>query len=341
MHKLKLCSYNIKWMAHLFKKKGVEPLTGSSEEAERSKAIAYVIKAVDPDILGICEAPNSPQHLENWVREFLSDAGYNVVMAEEGFLSRGQQELAVLYKSEKVHVGVAHERNAKRDPFNGRFEFDTDDDRIEEIHRFYRPPLEALITTPDGNRELAMLMVTHTKSKGIFNAVDLLTYERSSRRNRLKLLAQCSWIRKRVDQWMNEDGCQVIVMGDFNDGPEMDYDERRLCKSAVEIVMGSIWEPSGVLQNAVEKPGWRWSRNRKKAGWMPASACFKDRFTEDYVNVLIDHVLFSQGIKISEPGCGRVWNPYQNEKEIGDKKLREALDKASDHYPVSVEVEIE
>ncbi|MBA7595561.1 hypothetical protein ES703_02525 [subsurface metagenome] len=180
MHKLKLCSYNIKWMAHLFKKKGVEPLTGSSEEAERSKAIAYVIKAVDPDILGICEAPNSPQHLENWVREFLSDAGYNVVMSEEGFLSRGQQELAVLYKSEKVHVGVAHERNAKRDPF-----------------------------------------------------------------------------------------------------------------------------------------------------------------TEDYVNVLIDHVLFSQGIKISEPGCGRVWNPYQNEKEIGDKKLREALDNASDHYPVSVEVEIE
>jgi len=333
MPKLKLAAYNIEWMSRLFRTKSVEPLTDVNSRPEqygRSLSVAHVIKTIDPDILGICEGPNSAQHLENWVGEYLPDSGYSVLMADKAFLSRGQQELAFLYKANKVHLQVAHEQNARNKPFNRRFEFDTDDDKIKEVYKFYRPPLEVRVSTPAG-KELAMIMQAHPKSKGIFSHVDMLNYERNSRRNRLKLFAESTWIRVRVEQWI-KDGHRVIVMGDFNDGPEKDYYEYRFGKSAIELVMGSIWEPGKLLLNAVGRPEWtRW-------GWNPSSARFKDRFTEDYVNVLIDHILLSQDIKMLAPGF--VWNPYQQKKTITDKAFKGALRNASDHFPVSVNVQI-
>jgi endonuclease/exonuclease/phosphatase family metal-dependent hydrolase len=330
MTSLRFAAYNIEWMTRLFRKKSTEPLTGSgSKEYKRSLSIAKVIKKIDPDILGICEAPNSQKHLENWLQEFLNGAGYSVAMHNEEFLSPGQQEIAVLFKGDKVHVKVKPEGEAKHKPFNKKIEMDTDDDRIKEVYKFYRPPLEVEIEDLSG-KQLVKLLVAHTKSKGIFNQMDMLHYERTSRRDRMKLFAEASWIRYRTNQWLDEKS-KVVVMGDFNDGPEMDYYETLFGKSAIELAMGSIWEPERILHNVIGKPKWG------EYGWKPTSARFKDRFTEDYVNVLIDHILISDRIKISEPGL--VWNPYQ--EKIEDEKVSEAFKGASDHFPISVGLELD
>ena len=126
--------------------------------------------------------------------------------------------------------------------------------RVEEIYNFYRPPLEAKVEVL-GNGTNFKLMVVHPKSKGIFNAMDLAHWERESKRNQLKLYAECTWIRRRVDEWL-KGGDEVIVMGDVNDGPGMDNYERTYGRSAVEIIMGDLFAPDKILRSHAGAPKW-------------------------------------------------------------------------------------
>ena len=100
----------------------------------------------------------------------------------------------------------------------------------------------------------------------------------------------------------------------------------RCFPSALEIIMGDIFQPDRILRNLAGRARW------EKFGWRPSSARFSDRITEDYVNVLIDHVLHSPGLKASGH---RIWNPFQLEEA---KPFKSALLGASDHFPVSVDL---
>ena len=60
---------------------------------------------------------------------------------------------------------------------------------------------------------------------------------RISIQNRRKQLAQCIWLRRRVDQHLAA-GDNLIVLGDFNDGPGLDEYEKLFGRSGVEIVLG-------------------------------------------------------------------------------------------------------
>ena len=84
-------------------------------------------------------------------------------------------------------------------------------------------------------------------------------------------------------------------------------------------------------------------------GWEPASARFKDRFTEDMVNVLIDHILVSRDIVV-KPDTHKIWNPYQateaNKNKAwnpfenpADEATKELFKTASDHFPVTLTLE--
>ena len=59
--------------------------------------------------------------------------------------------------------------------------------------------------------------------------------------------------------------------------------QRRL--GAVETIMGDLFKPDSVLRNYAGRLQF------KRYGWEPSSARFKDRITETYANVLIDHIL--------------------------------------------------
>ena len=238
----------------------------------------------------------------------------------------------MLFDADKVDVVHAPGGDANKKsnpPFDGVYTIDTDDDRIEEIYSHYRPPLEAKVTVKATNQEFFVIVV-HTKSKGIFNSVDMVHWERENRRNRLKLFAECTWVRNRVDEWLSA-GRRVLVMGDVNDGPGMDYFEMTYGRSAVETIMGDLFEPRHVLQNHAGKP--KWTAN----GWKPASARFTDRITHDPVNVLIDHILVSQDLPLVDDKSHQIWNPYENDAA---KPLRKDLKAASDHFPVTVDLNV-
>ncbi len=225
--KLKVAIYNMEWMVNLFTRDGTPKTSG--EDGERSGQLAEVTKAVDPDILGIVEGPDTTvsgsklasAQLEAWAALHGLHGAYRGV---HGFPSPGRQELCSLYRSDKVTLKHAPVRSQSKSPFSEPFLVDTTESLIKEQYEHYRPPFEVSVRPSSGGDELARIIIAHTKSKGIFDAVDMARFEQISERNRKKLFAECLSIRKRCDQWLEDNpDLPVIVMGDINDGFGMDY----------------------------------------------------------------------------------------------------------------------
>ncbi|MCK5466594.1 hypothetical protein KAI56_03835 [Candidatus Parcubacteria bacterium] len=328
---LRICSYNIEWFNHLFNKDN--SLKTGIDEQKRLSAISNVLNQLNSDLIGVVEAPNtSADGQESTITKlenFANNANLPTNRVVTGYISAGTQEIAILYNPNKITVchSPDGDSNSRSNPqFDGEFYYDTDNDRIQEVYKNYRPPLEARVKI--NNKEFKII-VAHTKSKGIFSNMDLLHWERESHRNRLKLLAECEWIRRRVDVWLKE-GSDVILMGDFNDGPGMDYYEFKYGRSAVEIIIGDIFSPNLILRNFTGKPKWTYK------GWKPSTARFKDRITETYVNVLLDHILISSGIKANGNSPYKIWNPFENEEA---KPFKNDLLEASDHFPVTLDLD--
>ena len=243
--------YNVEWMKDLFFKDGTPKRDdqGSAKDKEfgaRSVLLADVVKAIDPDVLCIVEGPDTladgsktaSGQLEAWRDLHGLDPNYKGV---HGIPSGGQQELCALYRSNLLTLVHDPEKNAKKHPFNETFLVSTTESLIKEQYKHYRPPLELSLQEPASGNELARIMVAHTKSKGIFDSVDLARFEQLSERNRKKLYAECSSIRERSNQWLEDNpGQNVIVCGDINDGFGLDYYEQRFSRSAVESLVAGL-----------------------------------------------------------------------------------------------------
>ncbi|MEO1014620.1 MAG: endonuclease/exonuclease/phosphatase family protein [Pseudomonadota bacterium] len=325
---IRLATYNVKWFDDLFTSKN-ELKTGA-ETGKRLDAIADAFRLMDADFIGLVEGPNSggAQSGPKKVQAFAKEYGLRTRKALIGVPSQGRQEIIAMYDPDVVAVTTKKGRATARNPaFDQPFEIDSDDDGIREIYRHYRPPLEVEATSKRSGRKLRIIVV-HIKSKGIFSNMDRLNWERASRRNRLKIIAEATSVRRRVDA-MLRDGDDVVVMGDVNDGPGMDYYEFRYAKSGVELIMGDAFDPDAILRNYAGKPTFG------RFGWTPSSARFVDQFTEKPVNVLIDHILVSKGVKTSGETPHRVWNPFEDD-EAG--ALKEELRAASDHFPISLDI---
>ena len=333
----------MEWMKDLFHNDGTPKRADEDSEedrkhGERSAMLARVVQAIDPDILCVVEGPDTlidgsktaSGQLEAWRDLHGLNAIYKGV---HGFPSGGQQELCVLFKKNKVNLIHDPEKRLSRHPFDKPFLVDTTDTLIKEQYKHYRPPLELSVREPvDGGVELARLIIAHTKSKGIFDSVDLARFEQLSERNRKKLYAECFSIRERCNQWFDEkSGIKIIVTGDINDGLGLDYYEQRFSRSAVEILLGDVWKPDKILQHVVPRP------KLGKYGWTPSSSRFRDRITGDNFNVLIDHILVSRSVIVSN---AQIWNPFLKDAPNNVKNMKTLLKEASDHFPVSVEIDI-
>ena len=337
---LKIAVYNVKWMMRLFDTQG--NLKMDNDSLERAEQLAIVVKAIDADIIGIVEGPDTTvsgtksaaAQLELWAGHFGLDDSYRAV---QGFPSSGRQELCALYKSSKVTVTHKPTLSQSKHPFNEPFVADTNEALVKELYEHYRPPLELSVTAVDSGKEVARMIVAHSKSKGIFDRVDFGRYEQLSERNRKKLIAECLSMRERCDQWLEDKPDRaVFVMGDINDGFGKDYYEQRFSRSAVEILLGDVWYPDKILHSVIkDKP------RLGKYGWTPYTCSYTDAMTKHKLNVLIDHILVSRQVKIIGT---TVWNPKIDHKnpiiEGLINSIKTELKSASDHYPVSVIVEL-
>ena len=176
------------------------------------------------------------------------------------------------------------------------------------------------------------LIGVHIKSKAPRDNDDPETEVRIAIENRRKQLAQCLWLRRRVDAVLDR-GESLIVLGDFNAGPGLDVYEKLFGRSGLEIVQGEGLAPSRRLFDPHARLG------RAPTAAQPASARFfiPEPPPGQFFSAMLDYILLSPDLVRLGPKW-RIWHPFDDPACYNAPELREALLQASDHFPVSVDI---
>ncbi len=343
---MRIATYNVEWFNALFGDDGslLEDDAWSARHdvrrGEQLAALGIVFTALDADAVLVVEAPDGGRRrsTERALENFAARYGLRARRALCGFQNQTQQEIALLYDPDRIEAahdprgpatGKAGRADAPR--FDGVFARDVDVDARPERIRFSKPPLEAALRLRDSGRALRLIGV-HVKSKAPHGARNRDEAMRISIQNRRKQMAQCIWLRQRVDQHL-EAGDSLIVLGDFNDGPGLDEYERLFGRSGVEVVLG---DEAGAVRLC--EPHARMALS-SRMGVRPVSARFWLKAERRYFQALLDYVMLSPDLCARGPDW-RIWHPFDDPGCYRIPELREALLTGSDHFPVSVELEI-
>ena len=179
------------------------------------------MRALDADCILVVEAPNHKTGLStvDMLERFADEFYLRAAQAALGFTKDTQQELAFPYDPHRC--SIRHVPMSATDflGFDGTYDIDLDVDAVSDPIRFSKPPCEAELVCHDGRR--ITLIGAYLKSIAPHGARSKDEAMLISIANRRKQLAQALWIRGRVDQVL-DNGSEVIVLGDLNDGPGLD-----------------------------------------------------------------------------------------------------------------------
>lgn len=341
---LRLATYNVEWFNALFDDRGrlledAEPSARyKTSRAEQLGALGIVFNALNADGILIVEAPdtNGKRSTTRALENFAQTYGIRARKALIGFPSETEQEIAFLYDPDRLTVrhdpkGAPSNSHGSHDAprFDTTFRYDLDADNISETIRFSKPPLELALTT-SGGAELRLIGV-HAKSKNPYGAIGREAQMRLSIENRRKQLAQCLWIRQRVESHLAS-GDSLVVLGDFNDGPGIDEFEKLFGHSGVEIVLGTTQDPKLRLTDPHAALALQ-----SRVGLVPSTARFYMAPRKCYFEALLDFLMVSPDLAARGPDW-RIWHPFNDPGVASVPELREAVLQASDHFPVTVDL---
>lgn len=317
-----------------FKLPGENILNSTNITASR---LAAEIKAIDADVLALEEAPSRLEELDLFVGQHLSGPGgpnYSMILGDSG----GAQKLAVLYKSAVVTAALTPSNSILTllDPW----EADPDGDMVLGPYQFTRTPLVVDIHVGPHSFQL---IVMHTKSSFVNQGQAM--WEDPARRQdyvvaALKARRRNATEGMRARNYMDErlaadNNARIIVVGDLNDGPGMDYfEEKYLAHNVTDILVGSAFEPERIFAHA----------QHDVAPDKRFTSVFDD-FVPTLVKnkkLLLDHILLSPGFNGStglrrKLGSGKIHHAEYDAQLKNKGKKRE--DRPSDHRPVSVLIE--
>lgn len=332
---MRIVSYNVEWFDALFDDKGrlIDDGTWSGRwdvtKAEQTAGLGAVFAALDADAVMIIEAPDTSTRRNARVAlaTFADRFGLRAREVVTGFTNDTQQEIALLYDPDVMQAVHDPKSDEAVPGFDTQFNMDVDVDAHPDPIRWSKPPLEVAITTPAGPLRL---IGVHAKSKAPHGARNGAEATRISIENRRKQLAQCIWLRKRVTRHLDA-GEDLIVLGDFNDGPGLDEYEKLFGRSGVEIVLGEgeairLFDPHARMALG------------RRVGAMPTTARFK-RKGQPYLQALLDYVMVSPGLRAKDPQW-QIWHPFDHPVCYEDRALRKALLLASDHFPVVLDINL-
>ncbi len=340
---MRIATYNVEWFNALFDPDG-NPLDDGEwsrrhdvTRSDQLAALGIVFNAIDADAVMIIEAPdhNGSQATTKALENFARLMGLRANRALVGFENDTQQEIALLYDPAMLTarhdpVGTETGKKGSRDAprFDGVFRIDLDIDNTEDLVTFSKPPFEVAVTTAKGTE--LRLIGAHLKSKAPHGARSRDEIMRKAIANRRKQQAQAVWLRQRIEAHLEVDE-HLIVLGDMNDGPGLDEYERLFGRSGVEIVIGEedetrLYDPHAEIM-----------LRRRMGGVAPTTARFwiKDR----WMQALLDYVMVSPDLR-EKAGRWCIWHPFDEPICANTPELREALLTASDHFPVSVDLDI-
>lgn len=342
MPTLRVASCNLEWMNDWFTSDSDPPAFKptfvrdgqTNETATTAARVAALIRAIDPEILAVQEAPSRPAEMDLFIRDYLSDAGtprYRFFLGDSG----AAQKLALLFKPQAVsaasltpHAAIA----GLIDPWLA----DVDGDLYLEEYAFTRTPL--VVDLAVGGHAL-QLLVMHTKSSFVNNGQWMWTdptrrqeYVALALTARRRNATEGMRVRDYLDARLRADPeTLILVLGDLNDGPGLDYFERNyLAHNVTDILVGSAFAPEWIFGHAQHD--------------VPAVRRYTAVFDDFVENVprrplLLDHVLFSPGLTGANDlrkvqGSGTIHHAEYEAQVFNGGARRE--DRPSDHRPVSV-----
>lgn len=332
---MRLATYNVEWFHALFDGAALREDDAPSgrhgvTRGAQIRALGAVFRALGADAVMVVEAPDdSPRGRTVAALEaFAARFGLRARSAVMGFPNETQQEIALLYDPD-VMSAVHDPQEGPPPRFDRVMQIDLDNDGVGEAVHFNKPPFEVRLTPRTGAP--LQLIGVHMKSKAPHGARDAAHAMRIAIQNRRKQMAQCLWLRGRVAAHLAA-GDRLIVLGDFNDGPGLDEYEALFGRSGVEVVMGPEEPPEMRLQDAHARLALS-----QRIGVLPASARFWLPQEGRYLPALIDFVMVSPALMGQGPRW-RIWHPFDDPAIYPDAALREALLDASDHFPVSLDL---
>lgn len=331
---VRLATYNVEWFNSLFDDQGTLLLDESWSsrwnitKRAQADALGTVFKTMDADAIMIIEAPDTSRKRDanTALRSFATHYALRTTRVLTGYTNDTQQEIALLYDPTVIE---AHHTPGSSDAFpafDRTFEMDIDTDAHGDPILWSKPPLEVTLTPKSGPP--FHLIGVHAKSKAPHGARNDADATRMSIANRRKQLAQCIWLRGRVEERINE-GQDLIVMGDFNDGPGLDEYEKLFGRSSIEIVLGEGAQPALKLfdphaHQALTQP----------MGARATTSRFYLRHEKKYLNALLDYIMVSPRLR----GEWHIWHPFDDPACWDDQMMCKALLTASDHFPVSIDL---
>ncbi|WP_425098921.1 endonuclease/exonuclease/phosphatase family protein [Tropicibacter sp. S64] len=335
---MRIATYNIEWFDALFDNAG-QVLADDDWSArynvtrrQQAEAIAIVLTALNADAVMVIEAPDTSRRrsTSRALSQFVEAYGLRTTGVVTGFVNDTQQEIALLY--DPAVMTARHDPQGSPDSmpprFDGAFDIDLDVDAALDHVTFSKPPLELAVTLA-GGRGLRMIGA-HLKSKAPHGAQGRDAVMRLSIANRRKQLAQAIWLRQRIAAHL-EAGDDLIVMGDLNDGPGLDEYENLFGRSSVEIILGDggprLFDPHA--EQALVS----------RISAQPTTARFYLTGEDRYLQALLDYVMISGGLRNLQPRW-RIWHPFDDPVCWKTPELREALLAASDHFPVSLDIDL-
>ncbi|MEX0307258.1 MAG: endonuclease/exonuclease/phosphatase family protein [Ruegeria sp.] len=333
---MRLATYNIEWFANLFDRDdnliADDSWSGRRDvtKAQQIEAVAKVLTAIDADAVLIVEAPNTGK-TQNTVRAlqiFAETFELRNTLAVMGFANDTHQELALLFDPNVLTahhdpIGQPDDKVAPR--FDSVFRIDLDVDATEDLVQFSKPPMELAVETEHGTT--FRLIGAHLKSKAPHGAGSRDEMIRLSIANRRKQLAQAVWLARRVEAHTDAQE-PVILLGDLNDGPGLDEFENLFGRSSVEILLqAGLYDPHAA------------QATRPRPGSVPATARFERRDEGRYLEALLDYIMISNDLR-NRHSDWRIWHPFRDAACWGNPELREALLTASDHFPVTLDIDL-
>ena len=332
---MRIATYNVEWFNSLFDDDDmlIDDGTWSSRwdvtKAEQTAGLGVVFTAMDADAVMIIEAPdtNTKRNARVALENFAARFGLRARQAVTGFANGTQQEIALLFDPDVVSAVHDPQSDAAVPRFDGQFRMDVDVDAHPDPIVWSKPPLEIAMTTPGGPLRL---IGVHAKSKAPHGASNTAEATRIAIANRRKQLAQCVWLRRRVEQHLAA-GDDLIVLGDFNDGPGLDEYEKLFGRSGVEIVLGEGRETRLFDPHAQMVLG-------RRIGAAPVTARFK-RKGQPYLQALLDYIMVSHELLAKGPKW-QIWHPFDHPDCYTNDTVREALLMASDHFPVVLDIDL-